>query len=221
MDLPKLPAIKSVTDAISLQKRFSGNVKFRNLSRFKTVCAIDVSFIDSMTALAVACVFDRSLNLLEKRSEISRVAFPYVTGLLAFREIPSIFCVLRKIKIEPDLFLCDGHGYCHPRRFGIACHLGVVLNKPSIGCAKSRLVGKYKEPANKRGSFEYIFDSDEKIGACIRTKVGSKPIFVSVGHKVTLNDAIKVSLNLTTKFRIPEPLRIADLLTKQLKHLPF
>jgi len=141
--------------------------------------------------------------------------FPYVPGLLSFREIPVVLAALKRLRRLPDLIFCDGHGYAHPRRFGLASHLGVLLDRPTIGCAKSLLVGKHAEPGRTRGAWAPIMHvdrqgQDEVIGAVVRTRDGVRPIYVSQGHRVSLDTAIEMALRVSDGFRIPRPTREAD-----------
>jgi deoxyribonuclease V len=149
---------------------------------------------------------------VERVSSIQPLNFPYVPGLLSFREIPALLAAFESLRISPDLIFCDGQGYAHPRRFGLACHLGVLLDVPSIGVAKSLLIGKCKEPARKAGSTAVLLDAvtGEKIGAALRTASGVKPVYVSQGHRVSLGRAIDLTLAVTDGFRIPRPTREAD-----------
>ena len=149
---------------------------------------------------------------IERASSIQPLRFPYVPGLLSFREIPALLAAFESLRISPDLIFCDGQGYAHPRRFGLACHLGVLLDVPSIGVAKSLLIGKCKEPAQKAGSTADLLDPDtgEKIGAALRTVSGVKPVYVSQGHRISLERAIEFTLAVGGRFRIPRPTRDAD-----------
>ena len=137
------------------------------------------------------------------------IRFPYVPGLLSFRECPLAMASLRKLPERPDLLLCDGQGLAHPRRFGIACHLGVLLDIPAIGAAKSRLTGTHDEPDAERGSQTPLFDGEEVIGSVLRTRTNVRPIYVSTGHRIGLATAAAITLQCSPRFRIPEPTRQA------------
>jgi deoxyribonuclease V len=139
----------------------------------------------------------------------SRVAFRYIPGLLSFRETPPLLKAFDQLQTEPDLIIADGQGIAHPRRFGIASHLGLILDKPTIGCAKSRLWGRHKAPKNEEGSFEYLRDKDEVIGAAVRTRTDVSIVYVSIGHRITLRSAIKLTLMCCKKYRLPETTRYA------------
>jgi deoxyribonuclease V len=143
--------------------------------------------------------------------------FPYIPGLLSFREAPVCLKAVEKLTSQPDLFMIDGQGVAHPRRLGLASHLGLFFDTPTIGCAKSRLVGTYEEPGPEKGAYSLLYDGQEVIGAVVRTRSRVKPIFVSIGHKCTLEDAIHVTLACTTRYRIPEPTRLAHQAVSRLK----
>ena len=147
------------------------------------------------------------------------VAFPYVPGLLSFREVPALLEALDRLHARPDLILCDGHGYAHPRRFGLACHLGLWLDVPAIGVAKSRLTGRHEEPGPAKGDLAWLRAGSgarpsERIGAVLRTRERVKPVYVSAGHRVSLRTAVALTLACTARYRLPEPTRLADKLSK-------
>jgi deoxyribonuclease V len=137
------------------------------------------------------------------------IRFPYVPGYLSFREVPPIMAALDKLKTPPDLIVCDGQGVAHPRRFGLACHLGVLTGIPTIGAAKSRLIGTYREPASRKGDWSELRDRNETIGAVLRTRAHVAPMFISIGHKVSLQTAIRIVLACCRKYRLPETTRAA------------
>ena len=148
-------------------------------------------------------------EMVETATARQRTRFPYIPGLLSFREAPVCLEAVGKLTWEPDLFLIDGQGQAHPRRLGLASHLGLFLDRPTIGCAKSRLIGTYEEPGGERGAYSLLRDGDETVGAVVRTRSRVKPMFVSVGHRCALDDAIRVTLACATRYRIPEPTRLA------------
>lgn len=156
---------------------------------------------------------------VERVSSIRPLTFPYIPGLLSFREIPVLLAAFESLRISPDLIFCDGQGYAHPRRFGLACHLGVLLDLPSIGVAKSILIGECKEPAQKVGSAAALLDpqTGEQIGAAVRTANGVKPVYVSQGHRISLACAIEFTLAVSDGFRIPRPTRDADHFVNQIR----
>ena len=156
-------------------------------------------------------------EVLEQHVVRRPIQFPYVPGLLSFREAPAILAALRKVKTEPDVFLFDGQGIAHPRRFGLASHVGLQINRPSIGCAKSRLTGTCVEPGPERGAVEGLYDGEECLGFVLRTRAHVKPMYISVGHRISLQSAVDVSLMCATRYRLPEPTRLADQLVAQAK----
>ena len=143
--------------------------------------------------------------------------FPYIPGLLSFREAPVCLEAVARLTCQPDLFMIDGQGVAHPRRLGLASHLGLFFDEPTIGCAKSRLVGTYEEPGSERGTYSLLHDGEDVIGAVVRTRSRIKPVFVSVGHKCTLEDAIRITLACATRYRIPEPTRLAHQAVSKLR----
>jgi deoxyribonuclease V len=155
---------------------------------------------------------------IERVAARSRIAFPYVPGLLSFREIPVLLKAFARLRQAPDLIFCDGQGYAHPRRFGLACHLGILLDCPTIGCAKSILVGTAREPSQKPGAWAPLKDKGETIGAALRTRAGVKPMYISQGHRISLERAIEFSRAVGGPFRIPHPTREADIFVEALKH---
>jgi len=157
---------------------------------------------------------------IQRAYAILPLDFPYVPGLLSFREIPVLLAALRKLSAMPDLLFCDAHGYAHPRRMGLASHLGVVLDLPSIGCAKSLLIGTHKTLAQKAGNWTPLIDEKaggEQIGAVVRTRTGVRPIYVSQGHRVSLESSIRLTLAVTDGYRIPRPTRDADHFAGEIK----
>ncbi len=151
-----------------------------------------------------------SLHVVDKVVFETETDFPYVPGFLSFREMPSLKECFKKLQKKPDLLLVDGQGLAHFRKFGLACHLGVELNIPTIGCAKKRLVGEYKTFKWEKGEFTPLYYQKEVVGRVVCTRSKVKPVFVSVGHKVTLSSATKIVLKCSSQYRIPEPLRLAD-----------
>ena len=177
----------------------------------RLVAGADVSYDRSSPALyaAVVVLDAESLEVAEVARATRRAEFPYVPGYLSFRELPPLLAAFERLRLRPDLVLCDGHGRAHPRRFGLACHLGIALDLPTIGCAKSRLVGEHREPGARRGAHAALRDGPEVIGEVLRTRVGVAPVYISVGHRVNLATARRLVLRLTPRFRIPEPIRAA------------
>jgi deoxyribonuclease V len=196
--------------AIALQKRLAGRiVRADRLGPVRHVCGVDVHYFDGM-AQAAAAVY--SFPQLKRRAHaVARkpVSFPYIPGLLSFREIPAALAALAALPLAPDLILCDAQGIAHPRRCGLASHLGLLAGTPSIGVAKTRLVGEHREPHARRGAWAPLIDRGERIGAVLRTRTGVKPVYLSIGHRVSLATALRYVMACTTRYRIPEPLRWA------------
>jgi deoxyribonuclease V len=157
---------------------------------------------------------------LERGHAEVRLEFPYVPGLLSFREIPALLAALDKLKGVPDLLFCDGQGYAHPRRMGLATHMGILLDRPTIGCAKSILIGEHGRLGNEKGAWAPILDGREMIGAALRTRAGVKPVYVSQGHRISLETALRLTLSVVDGARIPQPTRQADRYVSELKAAP-
>jgi deoxyribonuclease V len=175
------------------------------------VAGVDVGMLDNgkITRAAIAVLEFPSLTLADKSVTKLKTTFPYVPGYLSFRELPAVLKAIELLNIKPDIFLCDGQGIAHPRRFGIACHLGVLLDVPTIGVAKSRLTGTYQEPGFEKGDFSPLYESEEQIGVVLRTRNNVKPLFISPGHRVSIKSAMELTLACTTKYRLPETTRFA------------
>ena len=177
-----------------------------------TVAGLDVAYHEDGERLAAAAVVldARTHEVVDLAVTVGRAAFPYVPGLFAFREVPALLEALGRLRVEPDVLVCDGHGVAHPRRFGLACHLGVVTGRPAFGVGKTPLVGAWAEPGPARGDSAALVDAGEEVGRVVRTRDGVKPVFVSVGHRIHLGDAVKITLGLARAFRLPESTRAAD-----------
>ncbi len=200
--------------AEQIQRRLAARVSPRDeIGRVRLVAGVDISAPDKegMARAAVVVLSYPELELVESEVLGKRVEFPYIPGLLSFRESPLILAVCQRLKVEPDLILVDGQGVAHPRRFGLASHLGVLWDKPTIGCAKSRLCGRHEEVGPEPGSWTQLVDQGEVIGVVLRTKPDSRPLYISVGHKVDLESAWKWTLNCCRGYRLPEPTRLAHL----------
>lgn len=184
-----------------------------------TVAGVDVSYDkrSSTVYAAVIVIHLKDRQILETVTAVSQATFPYIPGLLSFREAPAVLKAFKRLHHPPDCLLCDGQGIAHPRRFGLACHLGLLLDLPSIGCAKSLLVGKYREPAQHRGSSQILYDTGEQIGIILRTRDGVKPVYVSPGYRMSFDRARKVVLRASGGYRLPEPTRQAHLLVNALR----
>ncbi len=183
------------------------------------VAGLDAAFSpDGAVCIGAAVVWDcKAGTILETATALRPVRFPYVPGLLSFREAPALLAALRKLQTVPDVLLCDGQGLAHPRRFGLACHVGVLCDLPAIGCAKSRLIGDYLAPGQEAGSTSALCVANSVVGTVVRTKRGVRPVFVSVGHKMDLESAVQLVLACVRQSRIPEPTRLADHLVARTK----
>jgi deoxyribonuclease V len=210
----------SCAQARDLQIQLAEQVRFTAIKKMpKIIAGVDCAFSkDEKSIFAVVVVMKLpDFEIIEMVSVKNKVNFPYIPGLLSFREAPVCLEAIEKLKNTPDCFIIDGQGFAHPRRLGIACHIGLLIGKPTIGCAKSRLIGEYEQPAKQRGSRSPLVDGDEIIGAVVRTRKNVKPVFVSVGHKCTLDDAVKIVLDCSPKYRLPQPSRLAHQLVSKAK----
>lgn len=210
----------SPEEAIAIQNRLRVQLELHSApERIETVAGIDVSYDKGSDRLfaAIVVLHLRDFSLLDAASATATVSFPYIPGLLSFRECPAVLQAWEKLRIRPDCLMCDGQGIAHPRRLGIASHLGLWLDVPSIGCAKSLLVGEYREPGDQRGSSEPLYHRGEQVGVILRTKDGVQPVFVSPGHKITLQKAVETVLACCAKYRLPEPTRQAHLRVNEIR----
>jgi deoxyribonuclease V len=199
-------------EAREMQCRLAGRVETADrLGPVRRVAGLDVGFEDSgrIARAAVAVLSWPGLQL--EATAVARVpaTFPYVPGLLSFREIPALLAAWERLAVLPDLVLCDGQGFAHPRRMGLACHLGLWLDVPTIGVAKTRLIGSHDPVAEEKGARTSLMDGDETIGAVLRTRAGCKPLFISIGHRIRLETAMEWTLACTTRYRLPETTRQA------------
>ena len=204
----------SAREAIEIQKQLAYEVIAEDkLSEpIKTVAGIDLGYdIKTDTSRAVVVVLSfPELELLETKEAKMPIQFPYAPGLLSFRETPVAIRALENLQITPDLILCDGQGLAHPRRFGIACHIGLIADVPTIGVGKSILVGKFENLGEERGSVAPLIHRNEQVGAALRTKNKVQPVYVSVGHRISLETATDIVLQCAPKYRLPETTRLAD-----------
>lgn len=208
----------SIAEAQKVQKGLSQLVKLsRDFDVVHRVAGVDVGFEqgDKMTRAAVVVLSFPELTLLESALVRQPTRFPYVPGLLTFREAPAILKALSQLSQPPDLLLCDGQGLAHPRRCGLACHLGLLSGLPSIGVAKSRLIGEHAAVGEQRGDWQPLLDGGEVIGAVLRTRQGTKPLYVSIGHRIDLPTAIEYVLACTPRYRLPETTRQAHRLASR------
>ena len=204
----------TLPEAIALQRELAGKIDTRTpLVRCELLAGADVSYNRfSPVFYAVVVVLRTSdWSIVEKQEAVQNSAFPYVPGLLSFREAPALLEAFAKLKTQPDAVMFDGQGIAHPRRLGIASHVGLWLDVPTFGCAKSLLTGKYKEPGPKRGSLAPLVDKGDVIGTVVRTRDRVKPVFVSAGHKIDQASAVRLVLESAQGYRIPEPTRQAHL----------
>lgn len=217
----------SYSQARECQKALASKVQFTSLKRPpELIAGIDCAFSKDGKKIIAAVVVLKlpSFAIVETVSAVRKVTFPYIPGLLSFREAPVCIAAVEKLKNKPEVFMIDGQGIAHPRRLGIATHLGLFFDKPTVGCAKSRLTGVYEEPGLEKGAHALLTDKKgtlntqyETIGAVLRTRTNVKPVFVSVGNKCLLKDAIEITLACAVKYRLPEPTRLAHRLVSELK----
>lgn len=207
----EMPASISAAEAAALQKKLFLELDLStDPGEIKTVAGCDVS-IRSGFACGAVCVFTYpGLSPVQAALHVEKVSFPYIPGLLSFREAPVLLKAAEKLTEPPDLFLFDGQGISHPRKMGLASHMGVVLRKPAVGCAKTRLCGSYDEPGRERGARSALYgEGGEIIGCVLRTRSGVSPVFVSQGNMISLEKAVGIIMSCTGKYRLPEPLREA------------
>ena len=207
-------------EAVELQKSLRERVRLVPLAKkVKTIAGADISFnkFEPTVYAGLVVLSLPTLEVVEEVGVVSETKFPYVPGLLSFRETPSVLEAWAKLKTEPDAAMFDGQGIAHPRRVGIASHVGLLINRPTLGCAKSVLVGKYEEVSAERGSWTELIDKGEVVGAAVRTKTNVQPIYVSPGHLIDLQGAIELALACNGGYRQPEPTRRAHLLVNALR----
>lgn len=203
----------SEQEAEAKQSELAGLVETTDrLNPIETVAGVDVAYDKNSDQLVAAAVVlnAESLTVVDCAIVQDVERFPYIPGLFSFRELPPLAKALEQLKTTPDLIVCDGQGIAHPRRFGLACHLGVLFGVPTIGCSKTRLVGDAAEPGNIRGEMSILVDRGEVVGQLLRTQTGVKPVYVSVGHRISLATACEWILRLTPHYRLPETTRLAD-----------
>ena len=226
----------NTTEARRIQEELRGRREGRDrLGNIRTVAGLDAAFVlrgsqafrkpstwnalrEANLAIGAVVTF-RYPEMIEMErawAEV-RLEFPYVPGFLSFREIPALLAALGRLRVMPDLLFCDGQGFAHPRRMGLATHLGIVLDRPSIGCAKSLLIGKHKEPARRQGRWAPICDAKETIGAALRTRTDCRPMYISQGHRVSLPTALRLVSSVCDGTRVPRPTREADQFVSQIK----
>ena len=204
----------TTSEARAIQTKLAGEVtRIGSITAPRFIAGVDISvnrFSKTGTGAVVVLSYP-DLNIAETQVVTDRIEFPYVPGLLSFREAPLILSAFAKISITPDIVMVDGQGIAHPRRCGIASHLGLLLDIPTIGCAKSRLCGEHEIPGVAAGNHAELFDNDEIIGAVLRTRAGVKPLYISIGHMIDLASAIRWVMACCQGYRLPEPTRLAHL----------
>lgn len=209
----------SAKEAIALQNELRQHiVREDRLGEVRRVAGVDVGFEDGgkTTRAAVAVLSFPALAVVETAVSHVPTTFPYIPGLLSFREIPAVLAAFEMLETRPDLLLCDGQGIAHPRRLGIATHLGLLLDLPSIGVGKSRLTGTHGEVGREKGSQTPLMDGEEQIGVVLRTRTNVRPVYISIGHRVSLPTAVSYVLRCTPKYRLPETTRQAHRLASNL-----
>lgn len=204
----------TVAEAEAIQERLRSQVDLTDPgpTRPRVVAGLDVAYAEDGDRLAAAVVAldTETLTMVDSAVTTGRPAFAYVPGLFAFRELPALLDALQKLSVTPEVLICDGHGLAHPRRFGLACHLGVLTGLPTFGVAKTPLVGTWDPPDRHRGAWAPLRDGQEIVGRVLRTQTDVKPVFVSVGHRMSLDNACAVTLALCPRYRLPETTRQAD-----------
>jgi deoxyribonuclease V len=204
----------SPAEAIQIQRRLAGLVHATPLdAEPRTIAGVDVSIRGNRARTAIVVIALPDLEVIDETTREGDVPFPYIPGLLSFREMPCILPALERLRVEPDVFMTDSQGIAHPRRFGLACHLGVTLGRPTFGVAKSRLCGEHREPDPEKGSHSPLIDRGEYIGAVLRTRDRTHPVYVSIGHRITLDEAERLTLACCPRYKIPEPTRLAHRLS--------
>jgi len=207
-------------EAIALQNRLRDRVRLQPLERpIRAVAGADISFnrFSDRIFAGIVVLGLPGLEIIESSGMRSRARFPYIPGLLSFRELPALLEAWEKLETRPDALILDGQGLAHPRRFGIACHAGLWLGIPTVGCAKSILVGKHDELGQEAGSRTPLIDKDERIGVALRTKKKVAPVFVSPGHLIDMNGAVDLVLRCLTRYRLPETTRQAHLMVNRMR----
>ncbi len=208
-------------EAVALQRELAPEVRAAPLDEaidgpVETVAGVDVSIRGDLAQAAISVLRLPEMEVVDEAIYRAETPFPYVPGLLSFREMPVILPALERLSVRPDVFMCDSQGLAHPRRFGLACHLGVVLNWPALGVAKSRLTG---HPSGKlpeeKGARVPLVDRGEQVGSLVRTRSGINPVYVSIGHRIMLEEAVDITLRCSPRYKIPEPTRAAHTLSRK------
>lgn len=201
----------SPQEAIALQRRLAQQLADVPLDweALRTVAGVDVSVKGDTSQAAIVVLSFPELCVVETATARQPTPYPYIPGLLTFREGPVVLEALSRLRHEPDVFMFDGMGRIHPRRMGIAAHIGLWLQKPTLGCGKTHFIGHADEPGRQAGTISPLMDAEEVIGSVVRTRAGVRPVYISAGHLITLADAVALTLRCTTRYRLPEPIRAA------------
>lgn len=207
-------------EAVALQRGLVSRLSLKAVNRPTSfVAGLDISFKKGDPRVFAGVVVMRvpEMESIEEHTFVDRESFPYIPGLLAFREIPPLLKVLKRVETIPDAILCDGQGVAHPRRMGLAAHLGLFVSVPTIGCAKSCLVGTHEDLGNERWAMTDLIDRGEVIGKVVRTRKGVKPVFISPGNHTDLQESVAIARQCITRYRLPEPIRRAHLLVNRFR----
>ena len=210
----------SYAQAIAIQNQLRDRLRLSPIQQsVRLVAGADVAYARTTHRMyaALAVVSMPDLKLVETVEVVERATFPYIPGLLSFREIPPLLVAFKRLRSEPDLVMFDGQGLAHPRGFGLACHAGVLLDRPSVGCAKSRLIGEYGHLGRRRGATAELIHEGAVVGAVVRTRAAVKPVYVSPGHLSDIETAVELVLATSPRFRVPEPIRLAHQATVTLR----
>lgn len=203
-------------EAVAIQRELADQVREEPLAELpKTIAGIDVSIRGDLAQAAIVVLTYPGLEVLDRAIYRAEVPFPYISGLLSFREVPVILPALEKLTVRPDVLMTDSQGRAHPRRMGLACHLGVLLDWPTVGVAKTRLTGHFEELGEDKGNRADLVHKGERVGVVLRTRAHIKPVYVSVGHRITLEEAVDLTLACAPRYKIPEPTRQAHHLSRE------
>ncbi len=214
------PDMPDPKQAVELQNILREKIILEGFSRIPAIIGgTDISYDKRSDTLFAGIVILKlpELHVIDSAYFTGKVTFPYIPGLLSFREVPALFEAYQRLKIKPELLMVDGQGYAHPRRIGLASHLGLVLNIPTIGVAKKKLIGTYEEPPLTKGSYSPLYDNGEMIGYVLRTKDNTRPVFVSPGHLINFEWSLKITLHTLKGYKIPEPTRQAHIFVNQIR----
>jgi deoxyribonuclease V len=208
----------SLAEARKIQIDLAGRIEFKSIAGMpEVVAAGDIAYSSKEKIFFACAVVFKGSDIIEEKYETGKEIFPYIPGFLSFREVPPLLRCFAELKNKPELVFVDGHGIAHPRKLGLASHLGLWLDIPTIGIAKKKLVGKYKEPVDETGFYSYLTYREEVVGAALKCRKGTKPVFVSSGHLIDLDSSLKIVKQTIDGYRIPYPTRIADKLVAEYK----